>query len=162
MQNVVGNRLLHMAAYRMQVVKHRLHIAANPGGVVNAGGIQTGILCHVPDLGDAVDVVAHAHGVKGKLAQHREVSASDGLCIGAGAFPGEQTVAVGVAGAALGELTLQRHVNGGLPGIYEQAFHRVHHVGQTAAVNGGKSVRLAPYRRGVGLVQRTQDDGHKV
>ena len=82
--------------------------------------------------------------------------------VGRWALTVQQAVPVAVARAALGELPLQRHVDARPPGVDKQPLHRVGHVGQPSAVDGGQGVGLAPHRRGVGLFQRPQNDGDTI
>ena len=141
-----------------QVGEHILHVAVDAGGIVDGLGVQALVLCHVPHLGDLVNVLGIPQRVQGQLAVDREVDVFHQCRIGGLALTVQHAVAGHITRAALGELPLQRHVDAGAVSVQEQCLHGVRHIGQLAAVNGRKGIRLTPHRRGIRLFQRAQND----
>ena len=80
-------------------------------------GVQPLVLRHIPDLGDLVDVIGIAQGVQRQLAVYREVNVLDQRRVGGIALTVQHAVAGNIAGAALGELTLQCHMHTGAVGV---------------------------------------------
>ena len=104
----------------------------------------------------------HAHGIEGELAQGRLGGRLDQRVVGGLALDAQDRVARDVAGAALGDLALERHVDVLGPGAREQARDGIHDVGQLAAVDGREGVGLAPNGRGVDAAEGAQDDVDEV
>ena len=152
----------HELADLLQVGEDVLDAALDARGVVNRGGVEATLLGEAPDLGDVVDVVAHAHGIEGELAQARLRGGLDDGVVGSLARSLEHRVAGDVTRAALGDLALDGHVDALGPGAGEQRGDRIHHIGKLAAVDRRKGVGLAPDAGGVDAPKGAENDVNEV